>query len=145
MALPNSTVGDNSPLIDYFPDLKNIISAKHTINGIVETTPLMHNVNLSRKLSANVWLKREDLQIVRSYKIRGAYNKFKSLTKAECDAGIICASAGNHAQGVAYSCQKLGIQGLIYMPNTTPKQKINQVKMFGQDMVEVVLVGDTFV
>ena len=128
----------------YYPNLKDIISAKHTINEVVETTPLVQNLNLSRKYCSKVWFKREDLQVVRSYKIRGAYNKIKSLTSDELDKGIVCASAGNHAQGVAYSCQKLGINGLIFMPSTTPKQKINQVKMFGGDKVEVILTGDTY-
>ena len=82
--------------------------------------------------------------MVRSYKIRGAYNKIKSLTPEEMEKGVVCASAGNHAQGVAFSCSKLGIQGKIYMPVTTPRQKINQVKMFGGKSIEVVLTGDTF-
>lgn len=141
MKSDTSKEGETCP---YYPDVKNIITAKHTINNILEATPLMRNRNLSEKFCAKIMLKREDLQQVRSYKIRGAYNKIKNLTKEQLNAGIVCASAGNHAQGVAYSCQKLGIQGIIYMPGTTPRQKVNQVKMFGKDRVEVVLTGDTF-
>jgi threonine dehydratase len=128
----------------YFPALNDVMSAEHTLKEILEPTPLLHNHNLSMKYGAEVALKREDLQMVRSYKIRGAYNKIRSLTKEQTERGIVCASAGNHAQGVALSCNKLGIKGKIFMPVTTPKQKINQVKMFGGDAIEVVLVGDTF-
>lgn len=128
----------------YFPKIEDILAAKLTLNNIVETTPITKNRNLSTKYEANILLKREDLQTVRSYKIRGAYNKIKSLSDDQMKAGIVCASAGNHAQGVAYSCQMLGIDGIIYMPSTTPKQKVNQVKMFGQDKVKVVIVGDTY-
>ena len=91
-----------------------------------------------------IYFKREDLQQVRSYKIRGAYNKMSSLTEAEDENGIVCASAGNHAQGVALSCKLLKIKGTIYMPSPTPNQKVEQVKMFGEDYIDVVLVGDTF-
>lgn len=128
----------------YFPSLKDIMVAEHTLSEILKPTPLMKNRNLSDKYEATVLLKREDLQMVRSYKIRGAFNKMKSLTPEERERGVICASAGNHAQGVAYSCSKLNIQGKIFMPVTTPKQKINQVKMFGDKCVEIVLTGDTF-
>lgn len=128
----------------YFPALNDVMSAEHTLGEILTATPLMHNRNLSEKFEAEIMLKREDLQMVRSYKIRGAYNKIRSLTKEQTDKGICCASAGNHAQGVALSCNKLQIVGKIFMPVTTPKQKINQVKMFGGEFVEVVLVGDTF-
>lgn len=128
----------------YFPALNDVMSAEHTLGEILTATPLMHNRNLSDKFGAEIMLKREDLQMVRSYKIRGAYNKIRSLTKEQTERGICCASAGNHAQGVALSCNKLQIEGKIFMPVTTPKQKINQVKMFGGEYVEVVLVGDTF-
>ena len=128
----------------YFPALNDVMSAEHTLREILSPTPLMANHNLSKDYDAEVMLKREDLQIVRSYKIRGAYNKIRSLSAEQTEQGIVCASAGNHAQGVALSCNKLGINGKIYMPVTTPKQKINQVKMFGGDAIEVVLVGDTF-
>ncbi|MCY1719865.1 threonine ammonia-lyase [Prolixibacteraceae bacterium Z1-6] len=128
----------------YFPKLQDINRAKITLNGIILQTPLQKNLNLSDEFQANVFLKREDLQIVRSYKIRGAYNKIAQLPESELEKGVVCASAGNHAQGVAYSCRLLGIDGKIYMPATTPKQKIKQVKMFGKSHVEVVLIGDTY-
>ena len=128
----------------YFPALNDIMTAEHTLGEILSATPLIHNRTLSERFGAEVMLKREDLQVVRSYKIRGAYNKIRSLSEEQTKRGIVCASAGNHAQGVAFSCNKLGIQGKIFMPVTTPKQKINQVKMFGGEFVEVVLAGDTF-
>lgn len=128
----------------YMPVLKDIMTAERTLGEILEPTPLQKNRNLSQEYGGTVYLKREDLQMVRSYKIRGAYNKMKSLTAEERARGIVCASAGNHAQGVAYSCSKLGIKGKIFMPVTTPKQKIGQVKMFGGEYVEIILTGDTF-
>ncbi|WP_319229093.1 threonine ammonia-lyase [Draconibacterium orientale] len=128
----------------YFPQLQGITTAKHNLSEIVLHTPLQKNLNLSEEFNANVFLKREDLQIVRSYKIRGAYNKIAQLSDAERKKGVVCASAGNHAQGVAYSCRLLGIEGKIYMPTTTPKQKIKQVKMFGKTHVEVIITGDTY-
>ncbi|WP_321346018.1 threonine ammonia-lyase [uncultured Draconibacterium sp.] len=128
----------------YFPQLQDIIRAKHNLSEIVLQTPLQKNLNLSEEYQANVYLKREDLQIVRSYKIRGAYNKIALLSEEERAKGVVCASAGNHAQGVAYSCRLLGIEGKIYMPSTTPKQKIKQVKMFGKTDVEVIITGDTY-
>ncbi|MBQ8033655.1 MAG: pyridoxal-phosphate dependent enzyme, partial [Bacteroidales bacterium] len=128
----------------YFPKLQDISKAKITMSEVVTPTPLMHNMHLSDAYGANVFLKREDLQIVRSYKIRGAYNKIKSLTPEQLECGIVCASAGNHAQGVALSCKLLNIKGTIYMPTTTPKQKREQVKMFGNGCIEIILSGDTF-
>lgn len=129
---------------NYFPQLQNINKAKINLNGVILHTPLQKNLNLSDEFQANILLKREDLQIVRSYKLRGAFNKIVQLSADELKYGIVCASAGNHAQGVAYSCRKLEIKGKIYMPATTPKQKIKQVEMFGKEFVEIVLVGDTF-
>ena len=107
-------------------------------------TPLQRDAVLSTKYNCNVYLKREDLQVVRSFKIRGAYNMIRSLTPAEMEKGIVCASAGNHAQGVAFSCNALGIHGKIFMPSTTPNQKVKQVRRFGGSNVEVVLIGDTY-
>jgi threonine dehydratase len=130
--------------MSYSPQLKDVVQAKKTLNEILATTPLIHTLNLSERYGATVLLKREDLQQVRSYKIRGAYNKIRSLSPEELAKGVVCASAGNHAQGVAYSCNRLGIHGTIYMPATTPKQKRKQVKFFGRDNIEAVLVGDTF-
>lgn len=129
---------------DVNPLFASIEQAQQQLGGVVSTTPLSVNVNLSDEFQANILLKREDLQVVRSYKIRGAYNKISSLSELEKQQGIVCASAGNHAQGVAYSCQLLKIHGKIYMPKTTPKQKIKQVQLFGKTFVEIVLVGDTF-
>lgn len=119
-------------------------AASKAINSVVAKTPLQFHKKLSEKFQAEIYLKREDLQVVRSYKIRGAYNLISSLSDQDRKRGVVCASAGNHAQGVAYSCKALNIQGVIYMPAITPKQKINQVKMFGGKHVEIVLIGDTF-
>lgn len=124
--------------------LQKIESARQDLESVVTLTPLSTNFNLSDEFSANILLKREDLQVVRSYKIRGAYHKINSLDADERQRGVVCASAGNHAQGVAYACNTLQIQGKIYMPKTTPKQKIKQVQLFGKSFVEIVLVGDTF-
>ena len=123
---------------------KEIQAAKLQLESVVPTTPLQQNLNLSDEFGATILLKREDLQIVRSYKIRGAYNKISSLSDEEKTKEVVCASAGNHAQGVAYSCHLLQIKGTIYMPITTPKQKIKQVQLFGKSFVEIVLIGDTF-
>ncbi|MBL0191145.1 MAG: threonine ammonia-lyase IlvA [Saprospiraceae bacterium] len=124
--------------------LEEILLAKERIKGVAVHTPLMKNENLSEEFSAQVWLKREDLQPVRSYKLRGAYNKIFALSTNEKNKGVVCASAGNHAQGVAFACNKLDINATIFMPVTTPQQKIKQVKLFGKDKVEVVMKGDTF-
>ena len=124
--------------------LKNVEEAKVNLEGVAYTTPLMKSLNLSDKYEAQILLKREDLQLVRSYKLRGAYNKMYHLSDEQKSNGVVCASAGNHAQGVAYSCMVLGIQGTIYMPSTTPKQKIKQVELFGKSKVKIVLAGDTF-
>ena len=123
---------------------QSIQQAQQELANVVPATPLTENLNLSEEFGATILLKREDLQVVRSYKIRGAYNKIKSLTESEKTNGIVCASAGNHAQGVAYSCHLLQIQGKIYMPKTTPNQKVKQVQLFGKKWVEIVLTGDTF-
>jgi len=128
----------------YIPSLTDIERAYLRLRHVVNHTPLLMSVNLSQQLSANIWFKREDLQVVRSYKLRGAYNKICTLDPATLDKGVVCASAGNHAQGVAYSCQKMGIRGKIFMPTPTPRQKVRQVKLFGKAFVEVILTGDTF-
>ena len=128
----------------YFPTIEAIDKASEVLGEILEPTPFLKNNNLSDIYEANVFLKREDLQMVRSYKIRGAYNKIRSIAPETLKKGIVCASAGNHAQGVAFSCSKLQIIGSIFMPTTTPKQKIEQVKMFGREFIEIVLTGDTF-
>jgi len=124
--------------------LEKIYKAQQSLKGVVEQTPLDFMKNFSERFQANIFFKREDLQIVRSYKIRGAYNKIQGLSKEELKNGIVCASAGNHAQGVAFACQKLKVLGTIFMPVTTPHQKIDQVKMFGGQFVDVRLFGDSF-
>jgi len=128
----------------YCPNLKDVRKAAHILKEVVSVTPLLKNANCSNTFDANILLKREDLQQVRSYKIRGAFNKISSLSKIEKSKGIVCASAGNHAQGAAFACHKLNIEGTIYMPSPTPKQKIEQVKMFGGNSVEIVLIGDSY-
>jgi threonine dehydratase len=122
----------------------NINAAAYALKSVALKTPLQFHKKLSEKYNAEVYLKREDLQVVRSYKLRGAYNLIQSLTQEQRNRGVVCASAGNHAQGVAFSCKLLNIRGVIYMPAITPKQKINQVKMFGGENIEIILIGDTF-
>lgn len=122
----------------------HIKEASKGLDGIIRKTPLEYNQSLSDRFEANIYIKREDLQVVRSYKLRGAYNMMNSLDSNLLKKGVVCASAGNHAQGVAYSCNKMGVQGVIFMPKITPKQKIQQTKMFGNGNIEIVLEGDTF-
>jgi len=127
-----------------FPlDESSFRAAAQTLRDF-KPTPLTLNANLSRRYNAMVYLKREDLQVVRSYKIRGAYNKISSLKDSDLAKGVVCSSAGNHAQGVAFSCRKLGIRGLIFMPATTPAQKVSQVQLYGGDFIDIVLIGDTY-
>ena len=118
--------------------------AAERLKKIVNRTPLALNHNLSRKYQCNVFLKREDLQVVRSYKLRGAYNMMSSLSQEQLLRGVVCASAGNHAQGFAYSCKKLSCKGVVFMPIITPNQKVSQTKMFGEEFIEVKLAGDTY-
>jgi len=126
------------------PDLDNIYLAAERLRSVITHTPLQENINLSDRYGANIYLKREDLQVVRSYKIRGAYNKMASLPAEALAKGVVCASAGNHAQGLAYACRKMAVRGTIFMPTTTPNQKVKQVKLFGKEFVEIVLTGDTY-
>jgi threonine dehydratase len=119
-------------------------AAYQRIKDVVKRTPLEYNAGLSAKYECEVYLKREDLQIVRSYKLRGAYNMISQLNDDELSRGVVCASAGNHAQGVAFSCNRKNIKGVIFMPEITPKQKVKQTAMFGNGNVEIVLTGDTF-
>ncbi|HHC78815.1 MAG TPA: threonine dehydratase [Flavobacteriia bacterium] len=128
----------------YYPSINDVRKAAHVLKEVTSLTPLIKNSNYSTKYKANILLKREDLQQVRSYKIRGAYNKISSLSDTEKEKGIVCASAGNHSQGVAFACRKLHIKGIIFMPAPTPKQKIEQVQMFGGENIEIILKGDTF-
>jgi threonine dehydratase len=121
-----------------------VADASARLTNIVNRTPLELNLNLSEKYQCKVYLKREDLQVVRSYKLRGAYNMLSTLPEDKLKQGVVCASAGNHAQGFAYSCKKLGCKGVVFMPVITPRQKVNQTKMFGENFVEIQLVGDSF-
>lgn len=118
--------------------------AAERLKDVVLKTPLQYNTNLSKKYGANIYFKREDLQVVRSYKLRGAYNKMKTLSAEQMKHGVVCASAGNHAQGFAYCCRLLRIKGTVFMPVITPGQKISHTKMFGEDYVDVKLVGDSY-
>jgi threonine dehydratase len=128
---------ETKPLLDFE-------SASQRLKGVVKRTPLEYNQRLSERYDCEIYLKREDLQVVRSYKLRGAYNMISQLNADQMSRGVVCASAGNHAQGVAYSCKKLGIKGIIFMPEITPKQKVSQTEMFGNGNIEIILTGDTF-
>jgi threonine dehydratase len=119
-------------------------AASQRLKHVVKHTPLEYHARLSKTYDCELYLKREDLQIVRSYKLRGAYNMISQLTADELSRGVVCASAGNHAQGVAFSCNKLNTRGVIFMPEITPRQKIRQTEMFGNGHIEIVLGGDTF-
>ncbi|EKE15662.1 MAG: hypothetical protein ACD_11C00115G0002 [uncultured bacterium] len=121
-----------------------IQEAYDRIKDVIIKTPLQLNEELSKKFQAKIYLKREDLQAVRSYKIRGAYNKISSLSDKEKESGVVCASAGNHAQGVAFSCNRLKIKGNIFMPSNTPNQKIERVRKFGGKWTNIIIAGDTF-
>ncbi len=125
-------------------DTQQVLAAAARLKGVVTRTPLTYNTNLSRRYQADVYLKREDMQVVRSYKLRGAYNMMCTLPQESLANGVTCASAGNHAQGFAWSCRRLNVKGVVFMPIITPKQKVNQVKMHGGDSIEIRLVGDTF-
>lgn len=120
-------------------------AAAADMRQLFEATPLQRNDHLSAKYDADIWLKREDLSPVRSYKIRGAFNALKKALAANPEQRtFVCASAGNHAQGVAYVCQHLGVHGVIFMPVTTPQQKVQKTRIFGGDTIEVILTGDYF-
>ena len=128
-------------MLKYYPKIKNVIDTAVILKSIMVPTPLIHDLDLSVKYNANIHLKREDLTPVRSYKLRGAFNKMRSL---ENQNGIVSCSAGNHAQGVAFSCNKLKIKGDIFMPKITTKQKIDKVKKFGGEYVNIFLEGNNF-
>ncbi|MEO6456418.1 MAG: threonine ammonia-lyase IlvA [Ginsengibacter sp.] len=122
----------------------NFKAAAERLKKVVNRTPLSFNDHLSKKYQCKIFLKREDLQVVRSYKLRGAYNMMSNLSNDELQRGVVCASAGNHAQGFAYSCKMLNTKGVVFMPVITPNQKVNQTKMFGEDFIEIKLTGDTY-
>lgn len=141
MKKDNSTLNTED---EDMPLISGIIQASKNMRDVVIDTPLQKNILLSEKYGANIYLKREDMQVVRSFKIRGAYHKISSLSDEEKQRGVVCASAGNHSQGVAYSCAMLKVSAVIYMPTTTPAQKVKRTRMFGKDYVEVILIGKTF-
>jgi threonine dehydratase len=118
--------------------------AAHRLAGVVTRTPVEPNARLSSQVDARVWLKREDLQTVRSYKIRGAYNFIVQLDQEVRDRGVVCASAGNHAQGVAYACRRLGANGRVFVPGTTPRQKRERIATLGGSRIEVIVFGETY-
>ncbi len=122
----------------------SIEKAKQFLNTVLEETPLQYSHRLSQKYDAQIYLKREDLTMVRSFKIRGAYYKMSLLSPTQKKKGVVCASAGNHAQGVAFACTQLKVKGVIFMPVTTPNQKVDKVKNFGGKYVEIKLFGSTF-
>jgi len=123
---------------------KDVVKAHKVLNGVVAETPLDYDHYLSEKYGAKIYLKKENAQRVRSFKIRGAYYAISQLNNDERERGVVCASAGNHAQGVAYTCNEMKIPATVFMPITTPQQKIGQVRFFGGDFVTIKLVGDTF-
>jgi len=140
-AITNKRTFQGSPLAAEGLDFT---AAALRLKKVVHRTPLQRNTHLSKKYDCNIFLKREDLQVVRSYKLRGAYNLMSSLSKEELERGVVCASAGNHAQGFAFSCKKLNAKGVVFMPTITPNQKVKQTQMHGDGNVEIKLVGDTF-
>ena len=124
--------------------LHDIDIAAERLKDTVIDTPLEYSERLSKIYQAHIYIKREDLQRCRSFKVRGAFNRISSLTDAEKACGIVCASAGNYAQGVAYSCSTLKLNGVIFMPITTPQQKIDKVKQFGGEYIQILTVGNTY-
>jgi threonine dehydratase len=122
----------------------DIDSAAKRIAGVVTPTPLQLSDRLSATTGANVYLKREDLQTVRSYKLRGAYNLLVQLSDEQVAAGVVCSSAGNHAQGFAYACRTLGISGRVYVPAKTPKQKRDRIRYHGGEFIELIVGGSTY-
>ncbi len=122
----------------------DVEQAAERLAGVTQPTPLQRNERLSARVGSDVWLKREDLQVVRSYKVRGAYNLIAQLSSHETAAGVVCASAGNHGQGVAYACSALRVRGRVYLPRTTPRQKRDRIAWLGGEFVEVLVTGDTY-
>ncbi|MDU8927900.1 threonine ammonia-lyase IlvA [Alisedimentitalea sp. MJ-SS2] len=120
-------------------------AAERAMRQVFPDTPLQRNVHLSERFECDIWLKREDLSPVRSYKLRGAFNAMRKVLDGDATSKLfVCASAGNHAQGVAFMCQHFGVFGVIYMPVTTPAQKVQKTQIFGGDAIEIRLVGDYF-
>jgi len=125
-------------------DADAVEAASVRLSGVVSRTPLERNARLSARLGASVWLKREDLQVVRSYKVRGAYNLIAQLDEDSRARGVVCASAGNHGQGLAYACAALGVKGKVFVPRPTPRQKRDRIAALGGDAVELVIAGDSY-
>ena len=125
-------------------DARSVEAAAERLAGVVARSPLELNERLSARTGAQVWLKREDLQVVRSYKLRGAYNFMAQLDESRRAAGVVCASAGNHGQGLAFACSALGLLGRVYLPRTAPRQKRDRISHLGGDKVEILVVGDTY-
>jgi threonine dehydratase len=125
-------------------DAAAVEEAARRLDGVVRRSPVHRSERLSARVEGEVWLKREDLQVVRSYKLRGAYNLIAQLSPAERAAGVVCASAGNHAQGLAFACAALGVKGTVVLPRTTPRQKRDRIASLGGDHVVVQLIGDTY-
>jgi len=130
--------------VDAALDASLVDAAAERLAGVVATTPLEPNARLSELLGAQVWLKREDLQTVRSYKVRGAYNFIAQLDDEARARGVVTASAGNHAQGLAFACAALGVHGRVYLPRTTPRQKRDRIAYLGGKVVEIIVGGDTY-
>ena len=122
----------------------DVAEAAERFAGVIPPSPLQRNERLSARYDLDVWLKREDLQRVRSYKARGAYNFLSQLGEEEQRLGVVCASAGNHAQGVAFACAETGVEARIYLPRTTPRQKRDRVAALGSGVVKVLIEGDTY-
>ena len=121
------------------------VTATSALREVFAATPLQRNAHLSDRYKADIWLKREDLGPVRSYKLRGAYTAMRKMRSMRPDlTDFVCASAGNHAQGMAFACRRFGVHGTIFMPVTTPQQKIDKTRVFGQDAISIVLTGDYF-
>lgn len=123
---------------------QDVEEAAERLAAVVAPTPVERSPRLSERVRGDVFLKREDLQVVRSYKVRGAYNVISQLPPEQRDRGVVCASAGNHAQGLAYACSALGVQGRVFLPRTTPRQKRDRIAVLGGATVEVLLIGDTY-
>jgi threonine dehydratase len=136
-----STVVDSRSARAFTAEVRDAV---RRLEGVAERTPLQRNARLSGLTGADVWLKREDLQVGRSYKIRGAYNTIARLPAHDRAAGVVCASAGNHGQGVAYACRALQVHGRVFVPGTTPRQKRERIAALGGDMVELVVTGDSY-
>ncbi len=140
--LSQSPSTGNRPLSSF--SAADVDAAAKRIAGVVTPTPLQLSDRLSATTGANVYLKREDLQTVRSYKLRGAYNLLVQLSDEELAAGVVCSSAGNHAQGFAYACRTLGIRGRVYVPAKTPKQKRDRIRYHGGEFIELIVGGSTY-